>query len=246
VKLEAVEPILKIGCDAEWVTETPDMANDDDDCAEDGDLDGEPDPRLPPDQIPQNNILSYQYACRYNGQEWSGVLFTRAGACIRHPYKSEAGIKLPDRFTLGWLLGCAIEHGLHDKHLTRWPKHVIAVAHWTRADLSAMVDYASIKRQFDNVQNTYLTLGKPYTARTVIQKHLREFQVYLFDTRLLAPGSAKSLAAIGNLYGFHKLDPGYATTPDATSEPVPYIERMDLLLKDNPMLPILKPPACKI
>jgi hypothetical protein len=231
---EEIDPPLIIGFDAEWVTEPPEI---DDWDADDPDADDACDGRLIPAELPRNRVLSYQYACRFKEREWSDIVYTRAGVSIRHPSKSEAEIaRLPERVAFGTVLSIAIEHGIHDGHLRRWPKEVIAAAHWTRADLSAMADFASIKRRFDGVHNTYLTLGKHYKACMVIQKHVRAFQVYLVDTRLLAPGSSKSLAAIGELYGFNKIELDHATTFDATGDPVPYIERMDLLLKDDPRL----------
>jgi len=71
-----------------------------------------------------------------------------------------------------------------------------------------MADFASIKRQFDGVQNTYVTLRKPYEARVNVASHTRKFCVSLVDTQLLMPGASKNLAALGELYAFPKLDPG--------------------------------------
>jgi hypothetical protein len=236
-KLEPGKPVLIIGFDAEWVAETLDTT-DDEDVVENPDPDGNADTRLAPDEIPHNRILSYQYACRYNGQEWSGIVYTRAGARIRYPQKSEEISKYPERITFGWVLAAASAHGIHDKHLTRWPNHVIAAAHWTRADLCAMVDYATIKRQFDNVRNTYVTLAKPYRVRTCIAGHVHVFNVSLIDTQLLTPGSTKSLAALGDLYQFPKLDLGHKVISivDGGTKRIPYIEHMDWLLGDDPAL----------
>jgi hypothetical protein len=234
LKPKTADPILIIGFDAEWVTEPPDPLDDDD--TEDGDTDARDDERLTPDQIPHNRILSYQYACRFKDREWSGIVYTRAGARLRYPTKPKAEIaKHPERITFAGLLKIAIAHGKHDRHLTRWPKWVIAAAHWTRADLSAMADYASIKRQFDGVQKTYVTLGRPYNARANVSGHLREFRVSLVDTQLLVPGSSKGLASLGDLYSIPKLDPGdkSITRPDGTTSSEPYIEHMDWLLSDD-------------
>jgi hypothetical protein len=228
---------LIIGFDGEWVTEAPELP-DEGETIEDGETNGRDD-RLSPDQIPHNRVLSYQYACRYGDRMWSGIVYTRAGARLRWPDKTEAEIaKSPERIPFTRLISIAIAHGIHDKHLTRWPKEVIAAAHWTRADLSAMADFAIIKRQFDAVQNTYVTLGKPYKAQDSVYGHTREFRVCLVDTLLLVPGSLKNLAALGDLYGFPKLNPGHKqiTQPDGSIIEVPYIEHMDWLLADNPQL----------
>ena len=189
--------------------------------------------------MPHNRVLSYQYACLYKDHAWSGIVYTRAGTHIRYPDKPEAEIeKIAERIGFAKLLATAIEDGIKKKHLTRWPKKIVAAAHWTRADLSAMADFAVIKSRFDGVQKTYVTLSIPYIARVNVAGHPREFHVSLIDTQLLVPGSSKSLAALGDLYRFPKLDPGSkeARSGDGTIERIPYIERMDLLLADNPDL----------
>jgi hypothetical protein len=136
----------------------------------------------------------------------------------------------PVRIRFADLLGEAIAAGTKAKHLRKWPKHVIAAAHWTRADLSAMADFAEIKGEFDGVQKTYVTLKRRYKARTTFGKRCRTFEVTLLDTQLLVPGASQSLAALGRMYGFEKLDPGRA----ATRAGEPYIEHMDWLLADDP------------
>ena len=62
--------------------------------------------------------------------------------------------------------------------------------------------------------------------------------MHLLDTLLLVPGSKKSLAALGDLYSFPKLDPGEKETrrADGATEFIPYIDNMDSLLRDNPHL----------
>jgi hypothetical protein len=131
LKFRSENPILIIGFDAEWVTEPPEPPDEEGDELEgDGDND-----RILPDQIPRNRILSYQYACRYGDREWSGIIYTSAGARLRHSERTDAQIaEYPERIRFDKLLAAAIEHGIRDKHLTRWPKHVSAAAHWTRAD----------------------------------------------------------------------------------------------------------------
>jgi hypothetical protein len=206
----AVELPLIIGFDAEWVEE-PEEPSDD------------------PDALPGNLVLSYQYACWFGGHEWSGIVYTKSGARIRLPALSEEELaRYPDRVRFADLLGEAISAGTKAGHLRNWPKHVIAAAHWTRADLSAMSDYEKIKVEFDGVQKTYVTMEKRYEARTTFGKRSRTFGVTLLDTQLLVPGASQSLAALGRMYGFEKLDPGLAPSG------APYIEHMDRLLADDP------------
>ena len=230
VKPDPADAMLIIGFDAEWVTEVTNHP----DADVDGDCDCDARPSL--EQIPRNRILSYQYACRYKGHEWSGIVYTRACARIRYPDKPRAEIeKCPDRIGFAELMAIAIADGIEKKQLTRWPKKIAAAAHWTRGDLSAMADFARIKGKFDGVQKTYVTLGDAFLAQVNVGGHIRAFQVSLVDTLLLVPGSAKSLSAVGDLYEFSKLDPGSkeVVRSDGNTERIPYIERMDLLLADN-------------
>jgi hypothetical protein len=219
-KLPTAELPLIIGFDAEWVEQPPEPSDDPD--AEDP---------QDPDALPGNLVLSYQYACRFEGREWSGIVYTKPAALIRFPASGEAELaRYPDRVKFADLLGEAISAGTKAGHLRKWPKHVIAAAHWTRADLSAMADFGAIKSQFDGVQKTYVTMEKRYEARITVGKRSRAFQVTLVDTQLLVPGSSQSLAALGKMYGFEKLDPGRAETRAGE----PYIEHMDWLLIDDP------------
>ena len=99
VKLEKpVERLpLIIGFDAEWVEE-PEEPSDDPDA----------DDPLDPDALPRNLVLSYQYACRFEGHEWSGIVYTRAGAKLRFPALSEEELAVhPDRIRFADLLGDA-------------------------------------------------------------------------------------------------------------------------------------------
>jgi hypothetical protein len=202
-----------IGFDAEWVEEQPSSP-------------------------PRNLILSYQYAGRYNGRDWSGIVYTRAGARIRYPDASEAEIATySNRITFGELLGHAIQQGIKEGHIKKWPKAVIAASHWTRADLPALADFCSIKRHFDSLHKTYATVKKPYRIKINVAKHRREFDVTLVDTSLLTPGGSKDLTTLGRLYNFDKLDPGHKDVVNAAGalERIPYIEHMDWLLNDDPV-----------
>ena len=204
VKLRAAEETVIIGFDGEWTKAS----------------------EIPlPSKFPHNKILSYQWGCRLGEWAWSGIGYTRAGFRLRFPQASETEVyRMPERVEFGGLLAYAIEDGIKRGQLTRWPRQVVAVAHWTRADLSAMADYSVIKRRFDGVQKTYVTIWPMFWVRANVGGHLRVFGVRLADTMLLVPGSQRGLAALGDLYGFPKLDVGS------------YIDRMDLLLADNPEL----------
>jgi len=82
------------------------------------------DPREP-DCLPHNLVLSYQYACRLGGREWTGIVYTRAGARIRFPDLGEADLaNYPKRIRFADLLGGAISAGIGSGHLRKWPKHL--------------------------------------------------------------------------------------------------------------------------
>ena len=72
-------------------------------------------------------------------------------------------------------------------------KNYYIIAHLTPADLSLLSDFELIKEELSIVNGSFVTLGKPikYCGRNI---HIR-------DTMLLAPGTSKSLASIGKLYG---------------------------------------------
>jgi len=60
---------LIVGVDAKWV-EQPEEPGDGSDAAEPGE----------PTTLPSNLVLSYQYSCWFNGQEWSGIIEPTVGS----------------------------------------------------------------------------------------------------------------------------------------------------------------------
>jgi hypothetical protein len=168
----------------------------------------------------RNRVLSYQMSAIAGDQTWDMIFYAQE-----------------HRGSLKLMLRDFIQEGLKHRCITRWPITITLLAHWTRGDLSACSDFPKIKSQFDNVRNTYVMTTKPWCVRVNASGHPREFQVVLRDTILLAPGARPSLAEIGNLCGIKKLDPGEVAIPDPLGGPpqvVPYIERMDLLLANDP------------
>jgi hypothetical protein len=87
------------------------------------------------------------------------------------------------------------------------------IAHLTQADLSLMSDFDKFKDELNIINNSFVTLGKPFIYENS--------NIHIRDTMLLAPGGSKSLASIGKLYGeaFNKIQ--------LTKEE---IENMDTLL----------------
>jgi hypothetical protein len=92
------------------------------------------------------------------------------------------------------------------------------IGHLTNADLSMLNDFDDIKHELDIVNKSFVTLRKPLLIEGV--------NVIIRDTMLLAPGSRKSLAAIGKMYNnLGKID--------ISKE---YKSNMSKLLADNPSL----------
>lgn len=163
-----------------------------------------------PQDPTHNRLLSYQfYACNMRGEnEW---------ADIRYP--------LPDdRLSLKDFLTWVIKDGLEKSTITRWPKQVLLISHFSLADLTGFEDFESLKSEFDAIRRTYISL-KDEVNCTVYDhnKHAHKIKVILRDSMLLAPGGSQSLKALGNLVGVSKVELNQGE-----------IEKMDLLLQNDP------------
>ena len=77
-------------------------------------------------------------------------------------------------------------------------KKIYLVSHLTNADLSMLCDFNELKDSLDIVNKSFVTLGRPI----IVDSN----KVYIRDTLLLAPAGKKSLASLGNLMGFNKID----------------------------------------
>jgi len=91
----------------------------------------------------------------------------------------------------------------------------VIIGHNTPADLSLLNDFEDFKNELDIVNKGFITLGKGF--------RYCGYNVIVRDTMLLAPAGQKSLANIGKLYKFEKIN---LTEFEIT--------HMDLLLKENP------------
>ena len=91
----------------------------------------------------------------------------------------------------------------------------VIIGHNTPADLSILSDFEKFKYELDIVNKGFITLGKGF--------RYNGYNVVVRDTMLLAPAGQKSLANIGKLYNFEKINlSDYEIT------------HMDILLKENP------------
>ena len=74
----------------------------------------------------------------------------------------------------------------------------VLIGHHTSADLSLLKDFENFKSELDLVNKSLITLGKGF--------RYGNYNVIIRDTMLLAPASQKSLASIGKLYNFEKIE----------------------------------------
>ena len=175
-----------------------------------------------------NRIVSYQFAL-FNprtGKRASGLI-TPNGS--RHHHRFSLG------GCLGRVLAFAEENGFVDTEDGRLPPKVriLIVAFFSRADLPSFRDFRKLKRRFTILRGTYATTERPAIFDVqVMHGRRRRVSVTLCDTRLIAPASAGSIKALGELLGFPKL-----SVPDVIDEKgdtVAGITRMDLVSVQHP------------
>ena len=162
-----------------------------------------------------NIVLSYQYAGKTDKGEWSGIIYPE-------------GNNQTDRIKLVDLIGSAIEDGRRQKILpNKWPDAVYATAHFSRADLPSFKDFDKLKKEFDSIRKTFVTLGAKVYKATYRDKsrNQHKLKITLLDTMLLTPGASSSLDSLGDLYDFPKIE-----LPEGS------IEKMDQLLIDDQAL----------
>lgn len=155
-----------------------------------------------------NAILSYQlFALDALGGPWRVIYYPKR-----------------ERYGLPELLASVVLEGLAQKRIMRWPNSVCLVAHFTLADLTALNRFKDMKRFFDAVRRTYVTLKDAVNVRIWdAQRHDHSVKVILRDSLLLAPNGKQSLADLGTLVGCAKIE----LEDDE-------IENMEALLVSNP------------
>jgi len=176
-----------------------------------------------------NHILSYQLVVLYEGRTTKLILYTKSA-------------RKSGRLVFDKCIALVIKKALDEGTLVQWPTEAIVCAHFLKADLFTFSkSFESFQAYIKGVRKTLATLGKdPYGAdlskvmSSRIDKkplHLydgsrnkHELKIRFYDTMLLSP-SGKSLADVGELVGFPKLE-----------IPAPYsIEKMDEYLRADPV-----------
>jgi hypothetical protein len=156
-----------------------------------------------------NVLLSYQMV----------VLNPRTGkqcGIIEYPAtKTKRG-----RLALVTLIARAMRDAKNEGVIDKIPDSIAVVAFFSRADLTTLKDWPSLKSRVDSVRNTFASISR-LVVKTICR---RKITIIFVDAKLLSP-QGSSLKMVGESIGAEKIDllPGQ-------------IERMDLLLRDNPEL----------
>ena len=129
-----------------------------------------------------------------------------------------------------WKAGIARDMAEKPRRKALKPKNlrIALVAHFTRADLASFSDFRSLKKSFDHVRGTFVSVKRP-TIRDIRMPNGARVKstLTLFDTKLLAPNGAGRLKDLGNLLGLKKLE--VPNVVDENGKIVPGITRMDLV-----------------
>jgi hypothetical protein len=124
------------------------------------------------------------------------------------------GSKVEDRLSLEEFFVGALEDGARQFPNLVFPSTVYLVAHFTRADVPGFADFKDEDTRsalkLENIRNLFMnvstdiqvTLGEKSSGQGI------PLSVKIRDTMSLAPAGAKSLAAIGDILGFEKIELG--------------------------------------
>lgn len=156
----------------------------------------------------QINILSYQYVVSFKGKKCNGIFFTDSG------HKKH-------RLSFEEFLVDVIKDALQKKVLTKWPEHIILVAHYLKADLFTFSNaFKDIKTLVSSVRKTVASLrdgygvdlGEEFKKRIDDKSYKLDdgsnnsyvILIAFYDSMLFAPAGFQSLKKIGDLVGLPK------------------------------------------
>jgi hypothetical protein len=124
------------------------------------------------------------------------------------------------RLALVTLITRALTEAKNRGVIDKIPESIAVAAFFSRADLTTLKDWPSLKSKVDSVRNTFASISRP------VVKTIRRCKITItfVDTILLSP-QGSSLKTVGKSIGVEKID-----------LPPGQIERMDLLLRDDPEL----------
>ena len=141
-----------------------------------------------------NSVLSYQWFGLDGEREWADLYLPN----LASPEHAK-------RLTLSQWLSKALQQGYRN---TQWPNRVVLASHFTTAELSVVRDFPNIKRRVDLIQgSSFASARQPFTLTCYDKsRNGHAITVHLLDTMLLAPDDSKSLANLGSLLGYEKLE----------------------------------------
>jgi hypothetical protein len=140
---------------------------------------------------------------------WQLYLVASSGECALL-VEAKSGDKSSRRL-LKTLLGMVVRKAIREGIIPSPLDVIHLAAHFSRADLSTLRDFAKLKRRFSAVRRTYATTMKPLVLHILTDQGTARVSVRLVDTMLIAPAGA-SLASLGDTLGVPKVDlpHGYA------------------------------------
>ena len=150
-----------------------------------------------------NRIVSYQVAI---------INPATGGHCARWfgPEGRRKGQRRSFAYLLMGALVIAAETGVYTVPPHKKKLKIALVGHYTRADLCGLADFRRLKKKVSYVRGTFCSIKRPIVTDIPMPGGRRhKSSITLYDTLLLTPAGARSLAAIGAAMGEPKL-----TVPD--------------------------------
>ncbi|RDJ17247.1 hypothetical protein B5K05_04015 [Rhizobium phaseoli] len=153
----------------------------------------------------KNDLLSYQFSIKLFDKNNPGAHPEAEGIII-----PEADNRLSTEEFIGFAIGSLIEK--YPEIIV--PTSIYLLGHFIRADLPAFSDFnEKARRTMSNIRGTFVTLKNAIPISfSVGEGEIAEFKVSIRDTILFSPGNAKSLAVIGDMLEFKKIQLG--ATPE--------------------------------
>jgi hypothetical protein len=140
----------------------------------------------------RNNVLSYQAHLINPETGWSHSF-------IRHVRPNYRGKYI--RLSLVDFLVMVLLSALKAAVIGTFPRSIVLVGHFTRADLSMFAGFHTyLKRRLSAVRGTYATTERRLALTLPTPNGMRRVTVTIIDTHLLAPEKSK-LAALGDYIG---------------------------------------------
>ncbi|MEZ8107151.1 DNA polymerase [Vibrio cortegadensis] len=157
-----------------------------------------------------NRVLSYQFVTLHDGKVSKLVLYPDSA-------------KKSGRLSMDYCFARVIEKAIEDDVLEGWSTDIIVTAHFMKADLFNFNQaFEQVKTHIKGIRKTVASLGDAYELdlskvmtrridKEPVQikdknRNYHTLHMSFFDTMLLAPASAQSLSAVGNIVGVPKLE----------------------------------------